>query len=54
MQKSERLYWKAFTSSSLDSSVAGRFGKFTYVILLDTTNPHPFMIVPEDLSTFKE
>jgi hypothetical protein len=54
MQKDNKLYWKAFTSSCLDLSDAVHFGKFTYIILLDTANPHPFMIVAEEFSMFKE
>lgn len=54
MQKGQKLYWKAFTSTSLDTTVAARFGRYTFVISLETTNPHPYMIVPDELSQFKE
>lgn len=53
MLKGEKLYWKAFTSTSLDTTVAARFGRYTYVISLESSNPHPYMIVPEELSQFK-
>lgn len=52
--KGKKLYWKGFTSTSLESSVAARFGRYTFVITLEKNNPHPYMIVPQELSQFKE
>jgi hypothetical protein len=46
MIKGKRLYWKSFTSTSLSTSVAAKFGRYQYVIELETSSPHPYMIVP--------
>ena len=54
MVKGKKMFWKAFTSTSLQSAVADRFGKYIFVIELDKNNAHPYMIVPEDMSKFKE
>ena len=54
MIKGKKMYWKGFTSTSLEVKVANKFGKFSYVIELETKNPHAYMIVPEELSQFKE
>jgi hypothetical protein len=54
MVKSSRMYWKSFTSTSLETKVAANFGKYTYVITLDTENPHEYIIVPENMTKFKE
>jgi hypothetical protein len=54
MQKNEKMYWKAFTSTSLDTTIAARFGKYTYVINIDNSNPHEYIIVPTNLSMFQE
>jgi hypothetical protein len=48
------MYWKAFTSTSLDTTIAARFGKYTYVINIDNSNPHEYIIVPTTLSMFQE
>lgn len=47
------MYWKGFTSTSLEPAVANKFGRYQHVINLDKNNPHPYMIVPEELSQFK-
>ena len=54
MMKGKKMYWKSFTSTSLEAKVANRFGKFSYIIELDNKNPHAYMIVPEELSQFRE
>lgn len=54
MVKGKKMYWKGFTSTSLEVKVANRFGKFSFVIELDNKHPHAYMIVPEELSQFKE
>ena len=54
MQKTQKLYWKGFTSTSLDTNVAHRFGRYIYVISLQSSNPHTYMIVPQYLSQFKQ
>lgn len=54
MMKGKKQYWKAFTSTSLETTVAARFGRYTFVIELDNHDAHPYMIVPEELSQFKE
>lgn len=54
MQRGQKLFWKAFTSTSLEKPIAARFGRFSFVITLENSNPHPYMIVPEELSQFKE
>ena len=46
MVKGKKMYWKAFTSTSLEAKVANKFGRFSYVIELDNKNPHAYMIVP--------
>jgi len=48
------MFWKAFTSTSLERRVANKFGKFSYIIELNTNSPHDYMIVPADLSQFDE
>lgn len=53
MQRGHKLYWKGFTSTSLEKPIAARFGRYTFVITLENSNPHPYMIVPEELSQFK-
>lgn len=54
MMKGSKLYWKGFTSTSLDSVVANRFGRYVFVLNLDKASPHAYMVVPEELSQFKE
>lgn len=54
MIKGKKQYWKGFTSTSLDTNVASRFGRYLFVINLDKGSPHAYMVVPEDLSQFKE
>lgn len=34
MIKGDKMYWKSFTSTSLDTKVASGFGRYTYVIRL--------------------
>lgn len=53
MIKGKKQYWKGFTSTSLDTTVASRFGRYLFVINLDKSIPHAYMVVPEDLSQFK-
>jgi hypothetical protein len=48
------MYWKAFTSTSLDTTIAARFGKYTYVINVDNSNPHEYIIVPTNFSVHNE
>ena len=52
MTKGKKLYWKGFTSTSLERRVAANFGKYHYVIELDKDKPHDYMIIPEQLSQF--
>lgn len=46
MTKGKKLYWKGFTSTSLERKVAQNFGRFNYVIELDKDAPHDYMIIP--------
>ena len=54
MVKGRKMYWKGFTSTSLEVKIASKFGKYNYIIELDNKHPHPYMIVPEELSQFNE
>ena len=54
MAKGRKMYWRGFTSTSLERRIAGNFGKYQYVIELENSNPHPYMVVPKDLSQFEE
>lgn len=54
MGKGQKLFWRGFTSTSLDRRIAGNFGRYHYIIQLDNANPQPYMIVPKDLSQFEE
>lgn len=54
MMKGKKQYWKAFTSTSLQSAVANRFGNYIFIIELGKNDAHPYMVVPEELSQFKE
>lgn len=40
------MFWKGFTSTSLKKAVANNFGKYQFIITLDNTSPHAYMIVP--------
>lgn len=54
MVKGKKLFWRGFTSTSLERKVANNFGRYHYIIELENTNPHDYMIVPKDLSQFDE
>jgi hypothetical protein len=54
MNKGKKVFWRTFTSTSLDPLVAGKFGNYRYQISIDYSTSHPYMIVPEELSKFDE
>ena len=54
MVKGKRMYWRGCTSTSLERKIANNFGKYQYIVELDNANPHPYMVVPKDLSQFEE
>lgn len=54
MMKGKKQFWKGFTSTSLDTTVASRFGRYLFVFNLDKATPHAYMVVPDELSQFKE
>lgn len=52
MTQGRKMYWRSFTSTSIDRKVAGLFGRYQYILELDTLTPHDYIIVPKDLSQF--
>jgi len=34
MQRGHKLFWKGFTSTSLEKPIAARFGRYTFVVTL--------------------
>jgi len=47
MGRGQKLFWRGFTSTSLDSKIASNFGRYHYIIQLDNVTPQPYMIVPK-------
>lgn len=54
MVKGRKIFWRGFTSTSLERKIANNFGRYHYIVELDNNNPHDYMIVPKDLSQFDE
>mgnify|MGYP002345651368 CR=1 len=54
MVKGRKQFWRGFTSTSLERKIANNFGRYHYIIELDNTNPHDYIVVPKDLSQFDE
>jgi len=54
MTSGKTMYWRAFTSTSLDRKVASNFGRYQYIIELDNSAPHDYIVVPKDLSQYDE
>lgn len=54
MVKGKKVFWRGFTSTSLERKVANTFGRYHFIIELDNLNPHSYMTVPKDLSQFDE
>lgn len=54
MVKGKKVFWRGFTSTSLERKIANNFGRYHYIIELDNANPHDYMIVPKDLSQYDE
>lgn len=54
MVKGKKLFWRGFTSTSLERKTANNFGRYHFIIELDNVNPHDYMIVPKELSQFDE
>jgi hypothetical protein len=52
MTKGKKVFWRGFTSTSLDRKIANNFGRYHFIIELDNNNPHDYMIVPKELSQF--
>ena len=54
MAKGKKMFWRGFTSTSLERKIANNFGRFVFIVELDNSNPHEYMVVPKDLSQFDE
>jgi hypothetical protein len=54
MTKGKKVFWRGFTSTSLDRKIANNFGRYHFIIELDNNTPHDYMIVPKELSQFDE
>ena len=52
MIKGKKMYWRSFTSTSLVRKVASNFGRYQYILELDSKDPHDYLIVPKEMSHF--
>lgn len=48
----KNLFWKGFTSTSKNLSVAEKFGNNIYCVNIKN-NSHPYIVVPKNLSAYE-